>query len=88
MAERPVHLDPMSPLRLLERTLRVFPQKTAVVYGETRWSYERFGQEVVLGAPLLCCEHRELLANGRIEISRDRLFPPPAGGLSVLPLSL
>jgi fatty-acyl-CoA synthase len=41
----PVHLDPMTPLGLLERTLRVFPDKTALVYGETRWSYTRFAQE-------------------------------------------
>lgn len=41
-----VHLDPMTPVALLERTLRVFPNKTAVVYGPRRWSYERFGHEV------------------------------------------
>jgi fatty-acyl-CoA synthase len=44
--EGPVHLDPMTPLGLLERTLRVFPEKTAVVYGEMRWSWARFGEEV------------------------------------------
>jgi len=36
----------MSPISLLERTLRVFPGHTAVVYGEQRWSYERFAKEV------------------------------------------
>ena len=41
-----VHLDPMTPLGLLERTLRVFPDKVAMVYGETRWSYRRFAEEV------------------------------------------
>jgi fatty-acyl-CoA synthase len=41
-----VHRDPLSPLVLLERTLRVFPGKTALVHGTTRWSWERFGQEV------------------------------------------
>ena len=45
-AAPPVHRDPMTPLALLERTLRVFPEKTAVVYGETRWSWRRFGEEV------------------------------------------
>jgi acyl-CoA synthetase (AMP-forming)/AMP-acid ligase II len=44
--ERPVSRDPLSPLRLLERTLRVFPEKDALVYGEGRWSYRRFGEEV------------------------------------------
>lgn len=41
-----VHRHPLSPVGLLERTLRVFPEKTALVYGERRWSYARFGEEV------------------------------------------
>jgi fatty-acyl-CoA synthase len=41
-----VSRDPLSPLRLLERTLRVFPGQDAVVYGELRWSYRRFADEV------------------------------------------
>ncbi|MAE95619.1 MAG: acyl-CoA synthetase [Deltaproteobacteria bacterium] len=44
--ETAVHLEPMTPVALLERTLRVFPEKTALVYGETRWSYARLAQEV------------------------------------------
>jgi fatty-acyl-CoA synthase len=38
--------DALSPLRLLERTLRVFPEKEAVSYGTLRWTYRRFGEEV------------------------------------------
>ena len=38
--------DPLSPVRLLERTVRVFPEKDAVVYGAQRWSYRRFADEV------------------------------------------
>jgi fatty-acyl-CoA synthase len=45
-AAPPVHRDPMTPLALLERTLRVFPEQTAVVYGDERWSWRRFGHEV------------------------------------------
>jgi len=41
-----VFRDPLSPLRLLERTVRVFPDKDAVVYGAQRWSYRRFAEEV------------------------------------------
>jgi fatty-acyl-CoA synthase len=41
-----VHLDPMTPLGLFERTLRVFPERPAVVYGDQRWSYRRFAEEV------------------------------------------
>jgi len=38
--------DPLSPLSLLERTLRVFPDKTAWVYGPERSSYAELGEEV------------------------------------------
>ncbi len=41
-----VHLDAMTPVALLERTLRVFPERTAVVYGTERWTYARLAQEV------------------------------------------
>ncbi|MCP3987393.1 MAG: long-chain-fatty-acid--CoA ligase [bacterium] len=41
-----VHMDPMTPMALLERTVRVFPSKTALVYGELRWSYLRLAEEV------------------------------------------
>jgi fatty-acyl-CoA synthase len=42
----PVHRDALSPIVLLERTLRVFPEKTAVVYGAERWSWRSFAEEV------------------------------------------
>jgi fatty-acyl-CoA synthase len=45
-ADASVSRDPLTPLRLLERTLRVFPEKDAVVYGGVRWSYRRFAEEV------------------------------------------
>ncbi|HVH07607.1 MAG TPA: acyl--CoA ligase family protein [Myxococcota bacterium] len=38
--------DSLSPLRLLQRTLHVFPEKEAVVYDTLRWTYRRFGEEV------------------------------------------
>jgi fatty-acyl-CoA synthase len=41
-----VHLDPMTPLALLERTLRVFPERPAVSYGDLRWSQREFADEV------------------------------------------
>jgi fatty-acyl-CoA synthase len=34
--------DPLTPLALLERTLRVFPEQTAVAYGRARWSWREF----------------------------------------------
>ena len=38
--------DPLSPLSLLERTVRVFPDRTAVVYGDLRVSYADFAERV------------------------------------------
>jgi len=38
--------DELSPVALLERTLRVFPNKTAVVHGDLRWSWADFAREV------------------------------------------
>ncbi len=41
-----VFTDPLSPVVLLARTLRVFPGREAVVSGDERWTYARFGEEV------------------------------------------
>jgi fatty-acyl-CoA synthase len=38
--------EPLTPTLLLERTLRVFPNRVGVIHGDQRWSYARFGQEV------------------------------------------
>ena len=43
---RTVSHDPLSPLTLLERTLRVFPHAPAVVYGERRLTWAEFGAEI------------------------------------------
>ncbi len=49
-AEQPVWRDPLTPTALLERTLRVFPNREAVVHvhanGSERWTWSRFGEEV------------------------------------------
>ncbi len=45
-AARSPNADPLTPLAYLERTLRVFPAKTAVVYGPQRWSWAEFGERV------------------------------------------
>ncbi|MDJ0852044.1 MAG: long-chain-fatty-acid--CoA ligase [Myxococcota bacterium] len=42
----PVSSDPLTPLSFLERTVRVFPEKTAVVYGSRRWTWKEFAQEI------------------------------------------
>ncbi len=38
--------DPLTPVVFLRRALQVFPQRTAVVYGDLRWSYSEFAEEV------------------------------------------
>lgn len=45
--------DPLSPLSLLARTLRVFPNKTAVIYGDRRWTWAEFGRDVAIQAGAL-----------------------------------
>ena len=42
----PVHLDPLTPLAFLERAARIYPTRTAVVYGDRRWSYAGFVEAV------------------------------------------
>jgi fatty-acyl-CoA synthase len=38
--------EPMTPTALLQRTLRVFPEREAIVHGSDRWNWRRFGEEV------------------------------------------
>ncbi len=42
----PVHRSILSPLMFLERTLRVFPEKTSIVDGDRRLTYAAFGARV------------------------------------------
>ena len=44
--DAPASYEPLTPLAFLERTVRVFPNKTAVVYGGNRWSYAQFAERV------------------------------------------
>ena len=41
-----VSRDALTPLRLLERTVRVFPDEIAVVHGDLHWSYRELAREV------------------------------------------
>jgi fatty-acyl-CoA synthase len=38
--------EALSPVLMLQRTIRVFPERVAVVYGDEHWSYVRFAREV------------------------------------------
>ena len=48
-----VFKDPLTPVVFLERTLRVFPDRTAVIDDDLRWSYADFAREVGLMAGAL-----------------------------------
>ena len=37
--------DPLSPVVFLERTLRVFPDRTAIIHGDLRWTYRQLAEE-------------------------------------------
>ena len=38
--------DPLTPILLLERTLRVFPQRVGVIHGDLRLTYAQLGEQV------------------------------------------
>jgi fatty-acyl-CoA synthase len=44
--DAPASYDPLTPLAFLERSARVFPGKTAVVYGGERWSYAQLAERI------------------------------------------
>jgi fatty-acyl-CoA synthase len=46
MTSASANRDPLTPLAFLERTVRVFPDKTAVVYGDERVGYAGFAEQV------------------------------------------
>ena len=45
-SELPVAFDALTPLALFERTVRVFPDQPAVVYGNTRSTWAEFSEQV------------------------------------------
>ena len=48
-----VSREAMSPILLMERNLRVFPQRVGVIYRDERWTYARLGEEISLLAGAL-----------------------------------
>jgi fatty-acyl-CoA synthase len=46
MSDTPVFRDELTPLVFLERTVRVFPGKTALIYGDLRRTWAEFAEEV------------------------------------------
>jgi fatty-acyl-CoA synthase len=46
MIQPGINYIPLTPLSFLERSSYVFPEKTAVIYNETRYTYRQFSQRV------------------------------------------
>ena len=53
MVQPAVNYTPLTPLSFLVRSAYVFPEKTAVVYNDTRYTYRQFHQRVNRGATAL-----------------------------------
>ncbi len=46
MIQPGINYVPLTPLSFLERSAYVFPEKTAVIYNETRYTYRQFSQRI------------------------------------------
>ena len=66
-----VSRDPLTPLAFFERTVRVFPNKTAVVYGDRRWTWAAFAEEVGRFAGALARAGGEAGVMERVEQVKD-----------------
>ncbi|MFT4571271.1 MAG: fatty-acyl-CoA synthase [Hyphomicrobiaceae bacterium] len=51
--DRAVNKDPLTPLVLLERTARVFPERAAVIHGDVTWTWREFAHQVGIMAASL-----------------------------------
>jgi fatty-acyl-CoA synthase len=79
---REVNLDALTPTLLLERTLRVFPDRVAVIHGIECWTWMRFAEEVGRLAGALSragVERGErvaiLMPNGPVHLAADFALP-------------
>ena len=53
MTDRSVYYDVLSPVKFLPRSAAIFPDKTAIVHGQKRFTYQEFAQRVYrLGSAL------------------------------------
>ncbi len=89
MPETPVYRHALSPLLLLERTVRVFPQQTALVYGPRRSSWSELGDEIsrfagaLVRAGLRPGDRVAFLAPNVPELLMAHFAVPRAGGVLV-----
>ena len=88
-----VNYAPLSPLAFLERSLLVYPDKPAVVYGETVYAYAQYGDRVCrLGAALRSCGvsrgDRVAILAPNIPPMLDAKFGPMRIGAILVPLNI
>ena len=84
----PANTTPLSPLRFLERSASVFPDRTAIIYGDRRSSYAEFADEVqrlarVLRATIKPGDKVAFLAPNVPELLIAHFAVPLAGGALV-----
>lgn len=88
-----VNYAPLSPLAFLERCLLVYPDKPAVVYGETVFTYVQYSDRVCrLGAALRSCGVRRgdrvAILAPNIPPMLDAKFGPMRIGAILVPLNI
>ncbi|MGW0040116.1 acyl--CoA ligase family protein [Rhodococcus sp. NPDC003348] len=78
----------LSPLRFLERSAAVFPDRTAIIHGDRRYSYREFGDEVqrlarVLRARITPGDRIAYLCPNTPEMLMAHFAVPLAGGVLI-----
>jgi fatty-acyl-CoA synthase len=53
LAPRPANFQPLTPLDFLERTVSIYPDQTAVIWRDRRWTYREFAELVGRFAAML-----------------------------------
>src|SRR5918997_827251 len=53
LARREANFQPLTPLDFLERTVSIYPDQTAVIWRDRRWTYKEFGELVGRFAAML-----------------------------------
>jgi fatty-acyl-CoA synthase len=89
----PVHRSVLSPVMLLERSLHVFPEKTAVVDGNSRFTYAQMGERVyrlasaLAGAGVGPGDRVALLCRNSAEVLEAH-FAVPQLGAALVPINV
>ncbi len=80
---RSVNYEPLSPLQFLERSAYVYPEKTAIIYGEQRFNYAEFKDRVCRLATAL--KHKGVQKGDKVAFMAPNI-PPVLEAHSAVPL--